>query len=81
MTNFSAHTRRWAQIEANFQAGRLVSAIVYLNAAMGALEDIDTVACSAYKRITAERWVLITEFRATAANAGWDTAKIEEVCS
>ncbi len=80
MTNFAADAR-WARIDANFRAGRLSSAIVYLNAAIGALDDIDTVACPAYKRVAAERRALITDFRTTAAHAGWDATDIEEVCS
>ncbi len=82
MTITAVNARLVAQ--RNFLAGRLACALIYLNVALSALEEVDTAywpAVSAYRRIAAERQGLIATFRATAARAGWDAAKIEEVCS
>lgn len=62
----------------NFKANRLAQAIRCLNAALGELEEARTPA-SGRAAIAAERRALFADFRATAAEAGWEKAMIEEV--
>lgn len=80
MTNFAADAALKGLLAGNqnFRASRLAQAIRFLNSAISELVEGE-VALSAREQIAAERQGLIATFRLTAARAGWDTAKIEEV--
>lgn len=71
---------RYGHSPAGFKARRLASAIRYLNAALGELEEAHA-APSGQATLVAGRRVLIADFRVAAANAGWEPHRIEEVAA